>query len=136
MSSLIYNSCLDGVARGRIDFDLDVFKLMLVDNNYRADRSHSNIALIRGEIDGMGYYEGGAIVETSLQPQKRDNRLDIIFGPAVWSPSSLRAAGGVYYKPLDGELIAFIDFGETIISTNGKFEVLPSTIMLTNVMPN
>ena len=31
MASLIYNSCIDDMARGAIDFDTDSFKVMLVD---------------------------------------------------------------------------------------------------------
>lgn len=144
MASIIYNSCLDDAARGLIDFDTDSFKVMLVNATYdviadetkkdsHTKRSHATA----NEIAGTGYSAGGASATVTVTKDTANNRVDIELGAASWPASTITAEGAVYYKSRGGadtadELVAYIDFGGPIISTNGTFSLSASTIRIQN----
>ena len=61
MASLIYNSAIDEMARGDIDFDTDTFKAMLVTSSYTPNKdTHDFRDDVTNEVSGTGYTAGGA----------------------------------------------------------------------------
>ena len=61
MASLIYNSAIDDMAKGAIDFDTDTFKVMLVTSTYVANKdTHTKRSDVTNEVSGTGYTAGGA----------------------------------------------------------------------------
>jgi hypothetical protein len=144
MTSIIYNSALDDLANGNIDFGSDTFKVMLVNATYDAiaDETKKENHLKRStvtpnEISGTGYSAGGEEADVTVTKDTANNRLDIELGGASWPAATITAEGAVYYKSRGGadtadELVAYIDFGGPITSTNGTFALTASTLRIQN----
>lgn len=139
MASLIYNSCIDDMARGAIDFDTDTFKLMLVTSSYVANKdTHDRRDDVTNEVaNGNGYTTGGATLACTVTKDTGNDKVTLGFAAASWATSTFIAAGGVIYKSRGGassadELVAFIDFGGDVSATAATFSVGASTITLQN----
>jgi hypothetical protein len=139
MASLIYNSAIDEMARGDIDFDSNTFKAMLVTSSYTPNKdSHDFRDDVTNEVPATGNYVAGG--ETSTVTVTKDNANDkvtIQFGAVSWATSTITARGCVYYKSRGGassadELVAYNDFGSDVSSTGGTFSIAASTITLQN----
>ena len=133
MASLIYNSCLEDMAKGAIDFDTDTFKLMLVTSAYTANKdTHTKRSNVTNEASGTGYTAGGATVTATVTKDTTNDRLDVAFSNPSWPSSSITARAGVIYKSRGGadtadELVAYLDFGADATSTAGTFAVTISS---------
>jgi len=136
MASLIFDSALDDLARGQINFEDDVFAVLLVGLGYSADKAaHTRRSDITDEVTGAGY--AAALAEVDVVKDLGFDRIDITLGAANWPLSTISAAGAVYFKSRGGaadddELIAFIDFDLVVVSTNGPFTLSASTLRLQN----
>ena len=102
MASLIYNSCIDDMARGAIDFDTDTFKVMLVTSTYTANDkvtlSFAAVSWSTATITARG---------------------------AVYYKSRGGASSA-------DELVAYVDFGGDVSSTGATFTLGSSVITLQN----
>jgi len=124
LTSLIYNSALKDMASGAIDFADDAFLVTLVSQNYLPDKEHTTVADIGSTVERQ------PVAVVVAQDTKR-NRIDITLGGAEWQRATMTAAGAVYHKA-DGRLVAYIDFGRNVSSTNGQFLLTQSTLRLQN----
>ena len=139
MASLIYNSCLDDVSRGNIDFDTDTFFAMLVTSTYvpnkDTDLKRSNVT---NEVAvAGGYVAGGFVAAVTVTKDTVNDRIDVALGAISIPSATITARGAVYYKHRGGassadELVAYIDFGADIVSTNGTFALTASTLRIQN----
>lgn len=133
MASLVYNSCLDDMAKGAIDFDTDTFKLMLVTSVYAPNKdTHTKLSDVTNEASGTGYSAGGATVTATVTKDTTNDRVDVTFSNPSWPSSSITARGAVIYKVRGGaasadELVAYLDFGADATSTAGTFTVTISS---------
>ncbi len=139
MASLIYNSMLDDLAKGAIDFDTDTFKLMLVAAGYTADKdAHTKRSDVTNEVSGTGYTAGGAAVACTVAKDTVNDKVTLTFANPSWPASTITARGGVIYKSRGGassadEVVAYVDFGSNITSTGSTFAVtFSSPITLQN----
>jgi hypothetical protein len=138
MASLIYNSALDDEARALIDFDTDTFQCLLVTATYAPNKdTHTKRSDITNEVVGAGYSAGGTAATVTVTKDTANDRIDISLGAVSWPASTITARGAVYYKSRGGaasadELVAYIDFGADIISTNGTFSLTASTLRIQN----
>ena len=138
MASLIYNSAIDEMARGDIDFDTDTFKAMLVTSTYTPNKdTHEFLDDVTNEVSGTGYTAGGVTSAVTVTKDTVNDRVTIQFGAVSWSSSTITARGCVYYKSRGGassadEIVAYNDFGSDVSSTGGTFSVAASTITLEN----
>lgn len=138
MASLIFNSALDDALRGSIDFDTDSFAVMLVTSSYSPDKdTHTKRSDVTNEVSGVGYVAGGSGVTVTVTKDTANDRIDISLGSASWASATITAAAAVYYKSRGGlasadELVAYIDFGGNVISTNGTFSLTASTLRIQN----
>jgi hypothetical protein len=131
MASVIFNSFFADVAKGNIDCDTDAFKMLLVTATYSPNRdTHAKRSDITNEVAaGGGYTAGGQTVTVSVTQDNTNDRVDIGIGnPAGWTSSTITARAGVVYKSRGGantadELVAYLDFGADVTSTNGTFSV-------------
>ncbi len=137
MASLIYNSALDDGARALIDFDSDTFKCLLVTSSYTPNKdTHTRRSDITNEVAAAGGYStGGAAATVTVTKDTANDRIDISLGAVSWLSSTITAAAAVYYKSRGGassadELVAYIDFGGNIVSTNGPFSLSASTLRI------
>lgn len=134
MASLIYNSCLEDLARGAIDFDTDTFKAMLVTSSYTPDKdTHLKRSAVTNEVGNSGTYaSGGGATTVTVTKDTANDRLDISFGNVQFTSATITAAAAVIYKSRGGaatadELVAYVDFLGNVSSTNGTFTVTFST---------
>lgn len=138
MASFIYNSALDDLARGSIDFDSDTFKLLLVTSSYAANKdTHLKRSDVTNEASGSGYTAGGSACACTVTKDTANDKVTLVFAQTAWSNSSLTAAGGVIYKSRGGassadELIGYIDFAGNVSSSSGTFVVTASTLTIQN----
>ena len=136
MASLIYNSCIDDMARNAIDFDTDSFKVMLVSASFSADKdAHLKRSSVTNEISGTGYTAGGVSAAVTVTKDTANDKVIIEFAAVSWPSSTITARGAVYYKARGGassadELVAYNDFGSNITTSNGTFSLAASTLTL------
>lgn len=138
MASLIYNSCIDDLARNNIDFDTNTFKAMLVTSGYTPNKdTHDKRDDVTSEVVGTGYTAGGVTSACTVTKDTTNDKVTIQFAALSWPTSTLTARGCVYYKSRGGaasadELVAYNDFGSDVSSSGGTFSVAISTITLQN----
>lgn len=128
MASLVYNSCIDYVCKGSIDFDTDTFKMMLVTDAYTPSKSHDFRNDVTNEVTGAGYTTGGNAATPTVTKDNANNRVDVSWTITSWTSSTITARAGVIYKSRGGassadELVGYVDFGSDISSTSGTFSV-------------
>lgn len=126
MASLIYNSCLNDMATGAIDFDTNSFKIELVTSSYTPNKdTHTKRSDVTNEISGTGYTAGGASTTVTVTNDTANDRIDIEFSDVSWTSATLTAAAAVIYKTTgtaaNDNLVAYLDFGGNVTSTNGTF---------------
>jgi hypothetical protein len=138
MASLIYNSAIDDMARGAIDFDTDTFKAMLVTSSYTPNKdTHDKRDDVTNEVTGTGYTAGGVTTACTVTKDTANDRVTLQFAAVSWATSTITARALVIYKSLGGAssadaLVAYNDFGSDVSSTSGTFSVAASTITLQN----
>lgn len=128
MASLIYNSCIDDACEGRIDFDTDTFKMMLVTSSYVAAKTHDFRDDVTNEVTGTGYTAGGNAAACTVTKDNVNNLVDVTFTITSWTSSTITARAGVIYKSRGGaasadELVGYVDFGSDVSSSSGTFSV-------------
>jgi hypothetical protein len=127
MASVLYVSAVDDMARGNINFASDSFKAMLVTSAYTPDQdAHLKRSSVTNEVSGTGYSAGGAATTCTVTKDTANNRVDIAFSDVVWTTATITARAAVVYKSRGGaasadELVAYVDFGQDVTSTNGDF---------------
>jgi len=138
MASLIYNSAIDDMARGAIDFDTDTFKVLLVTSSYTANKdTHDKRDDITNEVSGTGYTAGGVTSACTVTKDTANDKVTLSLAAVSWPTSTITARGAVYYKSRGGassadELVAYVDFGGDVTSTGATFSLGASTITLQN----
>jgi hypothetical protein len=138
MASLIYNSCIDDMAKGAIDFDTDTFKAMLVTSTYTpnkdTDTKRSNVT---NEVSGTGYTAGGATSAVTVTKDTTNDKVTITFAAVSWATATITARAAVIYKSRGGassadELVCYVDFNGDVTATGATFSLGSSTITLQN----
>jgi hypothetical protein len=138
MASFIYNSAIDDLANGNIDFGADTFNLLLVTSSYTANKdTHVKRDDVTNEVTGTGYTAGGAATACTVTKDTATDKVTLSFASVSFSEATITAAGAVIYKTRGGassadELVAFIDFGGDVSSTGATFSVGVSTITFQN----
>ena len=137
MASLIYNSAIDDMARGAIDFDSNSFKALLVTSSYTPDKdTHDKRDDVTNEVTGTGYTAGGVTTACTVTKDTANDRVTLQFAAVSWATSTITARALVIYKSTGtastDNLVAYNDFGSDVSSTAGTFSVAASTITLQN----
>jgi hypothetical protein len=138
MASLIYNSAVDDMARGAIDFDTDTFKVMLVTSTYAPNKDTDlKRSAVTNEVTGTGYTAGGVTTACTVTKSTANDRVTLSFAAVTWASSTITARAAVIYKSRGGassadELVCYIDFVSDVSSTASTFSLGSSTITLQN----
>jgi hypothetical protein len=135
MSSLLYNSCILGMARAQINFETDRFIVMLLSANYIPKRGDSRQSDAQAyEIKGEGYKPGGQRASVAIINDDVGDAIDISLGGCRWMNATINARYAAYYhdngNPVENELIACVDFDEDVRSTKGTFTLSESLIRI------
>lgn len=128
MASLVYNSMLDDLVKGVINFSTDTFKVMLVTVTYVVNKdTHTRKNQITNEVVGAGYTAGGQASAVTITPDLSNDREDLSFATVTWTSATITARAAVIYKDTGtattSPLIAYVDFGQDVSSTNANFAV-------------
>lgn len=152
MASRNFTETALNMAKGVINYDTDEFYAILV----TAIPSEANLDTwkMRSDVTSehavSGNYTAGgfpcsATVEDPVDAVNDNVDITIIptvgNGNAVFSNSTITAVGAIIYRRIGGDfttpatdnLVSLVDFGGTITSTNGDFNVTFSTPMTINV---
>ena len=139
MASIIYNSFLHDVFVGNIDCDTDTFKVMVLGAAYSEDKdNHEKRSDLTNEVSGTGYTAGGNTVTVTVTKDNTNDRIDISLGGTSWANSTISGAQKfAYYKSRGGsanadELVALIDNGSPVSTSNGTLQLTASTIRIQN----
>ncbi|AXQ68276.1 hypothetical protein HOT99_gp072 [Caulobacter phage CcrBL10] len=128
MASLVYNSMLHDLVNGDIAFDTDTFKVMLVTSAYTPNKdTHTRKNQVTNEVTGAGYTAGGQASAVTITPDTANDREDLSFATVTWTSATITARAAVIYKDTGtastSPLIAYVDFGTDVSSTNANFAV-------------
>lgn len=139
MASLIYNSAIRDVLVGNIDYDTDTFKVMLTTSAYTENKdTQTKRSDVTNEVTGTGYTAGGASTTVTVAAVDTANDdVEITIGAASWASSTITARKAVIYKSRGGaasadELVAVVDFGSDVVSSNGTFTLTASVLKYQN----
>lgn len=127
MASLNFDSMLDDVAKGNINFSTDTFYAMLVTSTYVPNKT-TNLKRsdVTNEVVGAGYTAAGVQVAATVAKDTVNNKETVTFANPSWANATITARGIVIYKHRGGaatadELVSYVDFGADVASTNGTF---------------
>lgn len=138
MASIIYNKFLYNLAAKGINVGTDSFKVMLVTSSYtpNVDTDNDRADVTNEVANGNGYTTGGKSVDVTLTDDTANDQQDIVLPGTTWPTSTITARGAVYYLDTgvaaNDLLVAYIDFGSNIASTNATFTLTQSTITIQN----
>ena len=150
--SIVYISLAESLSKGRINFAVDKFRMLLVNNNYTVlsdatKRTHKTRTDVTPyETYGFGYTQSGSatipgpgqVIPTVLTPSVDNRSMEVSFTVTPWLGVSFVTTGGVIYKFADGttggnDLVGYVDFGQLwsfsnqncdpVIDKNLRFEV-------------
>lgn len=141
MTSLIYDSYMDDLVRGNVDMDSDTFYVMLVTSSYTPSKaSHTKRSDVTNEVgtSGTNYTTGGKSTTVTPGLDTTNHRLDLTFSNVSWATSTITARACVIYKLNGGvlpgtaandPLVAYVDFGQDVSSTNATFAITFSSAL-------
>lgn len=134
MASLVYNKAVEAILTGGVDFDTDEFKVLLVTSSYTPDKdAHEDRADVTNEVVGTGYTAGGVVTTVTVTPDDANDRVDVTFSNVSWEDATITARAAIIYKSTgvaaDDTLIAYVDFGSNVSSTNAAFAVTFSSAL-------
>ena len=133
-SSIIYDAYLDNTAKGKINTASDTFKCMLVNGYTPNKETHANRSDVTSEVTGTGYTSGGQACTLTTTESTTNDQEQIAFGNETWANSTITSTGAVIYKSTGNAsadpLVAYVDFGGQVSSTNAAFSVAFSTPLI------
>ena len=134
MASFVYDSALLSAFEGRINFNSDNFKVVLLSSAYRPDKANDAYRSdLTDEVEGRGY-DGSASAD--VKAALVNGALMLSLGSILIPNATVEARYAVYVtdrgSPEEEELIACIDFGDNVKSTNGDFSLSASTMKIQN----
>lgn len=137
---IIYNSFIDGVARGQIDLDAGLtVKAMLLTASYTPAQAHDFRDDLTNEVTGTGYSAGGAGVTVTPLTVGASNLTRWTLGAASWNAAggALTARRVAYYVARGGvasadELICVVSETADVTATNANWTADPQVIEFVN----
>lgn len=101
----------------------DVFKIALY--TFHAALSKDTTAYTEThEVVGEGYEAGGQVLDGFTALLEGDTALLDWTTDPMWPASTISARGALIYNDTQGQrAVAVLDFGETVVSKNGRFTV-------------
>jgi hypothetical protein len=126
MASITYMKHVEEVIRSY--YEGLPFKIMLVTSDYTPNKDTDEFrSSVTNEVTGDGYTAGGVVVTATVTVDTANDRVEIEFSDPEWDPASLSADAAVIYistgNAATDPVVSYVDFGETVTSTNAPFQV-------------
>jgi len=81
MDTFVFNRLIELWAKGQLDFDTDVIKVMMTTDAYVPNKdTHDFRDDVTNEVTGTGYPAGGNTVTVTVTRDDANDRVDIVFG--------------------------------------------------------
>ena len=130
--TIVYNSALEDLARGAIDFDTDTFFAMLVTSTYVANKdTHLKRSDVTNEVTGTGYTAGGELVTgATISTDTQTGTVYVNFADVSWPGADFTARGALIYNVTrSNKSVAVLDFGsdKTFTVTNNTVTMPANT---------
>lgn len=132
MSSFLFFSLGEDLARGNVNFQTDTFYAMVVTSAYTPSQAHSKRSDITNEVSGTGYPAGGQAVAVGVS--RVNGVTSLTFSPVVFADpvSGFTGRRAIVYKRRGGaasadELVGCIDPGADVPANGGTYTVTAST---------
>jgi hypothetical protein len=138
MYTFVFNRLIEMWARGQLDFDTDVIKVLLTTDAYVPDQdAHDYRNDVTNEVTGTGYTAGGNTVAVTVTRDDVNNRVNIVFAATSWPTATITARRAVYYKSRGGassadEIILVKDFGANVVKVAQTFNLNALTMRIQN----
>lgn len=128
MASLVYDNFLDTLVKGGINMSTDTYKVLLVTSAYSPNKGNDQFrSSVTNETSGTGYTAGGQSSAVSILKDTTNHREDLTFAGVSWTNATITAHAAVIYKSTGtantDTLVAYVDFGQDVSSTNAAFAV-------------
>lgn len=141
-NSLVYISLAESLAKGRINFNVDKFRMLLVNNTYtvlptatkREHKTRSDVTPY--ETYGFNSFRSGVAtipgpgqaIPTVEAVQTGNRIMEVSFTISPWPNATFVTTGGILYKFVDGtsggdDLIGYVDFGQLYSFSNQTCEI-------------
>ena len=138
MASIIYDYFMVAVMNGAYAPGTSNFKAMLVTDQYNPSQSGDQFRSVPAayEVTGAaGYTAGGQAISLTMSYNASLAQQQLNFSNPTWSSASITARGAVIYNSRGGaasadELVAYVDFGMDVTSTNATFNAIFSTPLI------
>lgn len=129
MSSTVYDSFTRDLASQAVNLGGGLLYVMLVNGYTPAVKTDAKRSDVTGEVTGTGYTAAGQALAgvAGALDTTNDKTVYTATNPS-WANATITATGAVVYQKNGGlatadPLIAYIDFGGTVSSTNGPFTI-------------
>jgi hypothetical protein len=112
-----------------VDFDTDTIKVMLLTGHTPAQDTHDFVNDVNtNQVTGTGYTAGGATLGTkTVTYDTASDQIRLDAADTTWTTSTISATHAVVYKDTGtaatSPLMALVDFGATVASTAGTFQI-------------
>lgn len=126
----MYGNFIAKALNKEIDWDSDEIKVALFTENFVPNQdTQEYFDDLSGEVpNGDGYTTGGVtLTNKTITYNPADNTVTIDADDVVWTDASISARYAVIYDntpTTNKPLIAYIDFGSTMSSTNANFSLV------------
>jgi len=134
VTARLYGPALTSLAAGSINFTGSTVKAMLCTSAYTPNQdTHQFKSSVTGEVSGTGYTAGGVtLASKTVAYDTASNTLTLDAADLSWPSSTITARYLVFYVSTGTDatspLIAYVDFGADVTTTNGTFTyTLPAT---------
>lgn len=127
MASHLQNNFIRDLSLGNLVPGVHTFRMLLTSSGYTPSKAHDRRDDVTNELaTGDGYTAKGKQVTMTVSTDQANNRTSISFSAPSWSNSSFTARYGVVFRDrggtaADDELMATLDFGQDVTTTNGTF---------------
>ncbi len=138
MDTFVFNRLIEMWAKGQLDFDTDVIKVIMTTDAYVPDKdAHGFRNDVTNEVTGTGYTAGGNTVTVTVTRDDANDRVNIAFAATSWPAATITARKAVYYKSRGGassadELILVKDFGANVVKVAQTFNLNALTMRIQN----
>ena len=144
MASFNFTALPNHLARANINFATDTFKALLVTSaltGTEADAWVDRADVTNEHAASGGYSAGGFAMSATVDAiDTANDRVSVTLTPTAANPqytsSTISAAGLVIYKSTgtaaNDLLVSFVDFGSTVASSSGDYNVTISTPLYIN----
>jgi hypothetical protein len=112
-----------------VDWDTDTIKVMLLTGHTENQDTHDFVNdVVANEVAGTGYTADGATLGSkAITYDTASDQIRMDAADTTWTTSTISATEAVVYKDTGTDatspLIGYIDFGATVSTTAGTFQI-------------